>query len=180
MTKGVRGKAVDGQGGRGWPAALVEERQLSALKLNPDNPRRHTLEQIEQISRSLRRWGQTIPILIDEQDQIIAGHGRVRAALLMGWERMQVVIARGWSEDEQRAYMIADNELAARSSWDPALLRGELGKLRGNNFDVTLLAFKPEDLQRFTEDPAAKSGESETFTVKVCPECGSAKRLPKE
>ncbi len=177
MAKG--GKA-GGQAGTAWPAAAVVEKPISALKLNPDNPRRHTLEQIEQISRSLRKWGQTIPILIDENDVIIAGHGRVRAALLMGWESIQCVVARGWSEDDRRAYMIADNELAARSDWDPKLLRGEFGKLRAANFDVTLLAFKPEDLQRFTEDPAAKGGDPETFTVKVCSECGSAKRLPKE
>lgn len=162
---------------KGWPASSAEIRPLAGLRLNPDNPRKHSLEQIEQISNSMRRWGWAIPVLIDESGLILAGHGRVRAARLMGWTEASCVIARGWSEDEKRAYMIADNEIAARSDWDPKLLRGELKKLVAKDFDVSLIGFSTEDLAKLMVDPGSKEGETpEQFTVTVCPTCGSAKR----
>jgi hypothetical protein len=80
------------------------------------NPREHPPEQVEQIAPSMREFGWTIPVLLDELGEIIAGHGWVLAAPLLGWTEAQVMIARGWSEAQKRAYRIADPFLGTGST----------------------------------------------------------------
>src|ERR1017187_4434630 len=83
------------------------------------NPREHPPEQIEQIAASMREFGWTIPVLLDELGEIIAGHGRVLAAPPLGWTEAQVTIARGWSEAQKCAYHIAEPFLAPAQPWSP-------------------------------------------------------------
>lgn len=162
-----------------WPANVSEIRPIGMLKLRETNPNKHSLEQIEQISASMKRFGWTIPVLVDENDEVLAGHGRVRAARLMGYTEAPVVIAKGWSEDEKRAYVIADNQLARNSEWDTKLLRGELRALVANEFDMKLIGISDEDLQKMAFDPEPKTAaeaEPEDVHMKRCPTCGSLKR----
>jgi hypothetical protein len=101
-----------------WPASETELRDINAIAPYPRNPRLHGEAQIEQIASSIKRWGFTIPLLVDEAGQLIAGHARFEAAKLLGLKRVPVMVARGWSDAQKRAYVIADNQLASLSSWD--------------------------------------------------------------
>jgi DNA modification methylase len=135
------------------PAVSVEMWPLANLTPNPRNARVHSPEQVEQIVRSIGEFGFTNPILIDEDGTIVAGHGRSMAARKI-YEAggsiklpngktlpagdVPVIVAAGWSEDQRRAYTIADNQLALNATWDEALLRLELGDLQVDEFDLSL------------------------------------------
>lgn len=151
---------------------------LGLIRLNDHNPREHTLEQIEQISRSMDQFGWTIPMLVDEDSVLLAGHGRLRAARLKGWKEGPVMRARGWTPEQKRAYLIADNQIAANSTWDRKRLQSELRSLQVSSFDVQLLAFSQEELNKLMVDPSTLkgNGQPEEFTSVVCPTCGHAKR----
>jgi hypothetical protein len=101
-----------------WPASKTELRELNELAPYPRNPRLHDEDQIEKIMASIKQWGFTIPLLIDEAGQLIAGHARFEAAKRLALQRVPVMVARGWTEAQKRAYVIADNQLASLSSWD--------------------------------------------------------------
>ena len=87
------------------------------------------------------------PALVDENGTLIAGHGRVAAAVKLKLTSIPVIVARGWSEDEKQAYRLADNELAARASWDFDLLGSELRDLQSSGFDLDLIGFEPDRLK---------------------------------
>ena len=88
-----------------------------------------------------------MPALVDEDGNLLAGHGRTAAAPRAGVTPIPVIVARGWSEEEKRAYRLADNQLAARASWDPDLLRNELQELGFADFDLGLIGFEPDRLE---------------------------------
>src|SRR5690606_22386104 len=95
-----------------WPADKVERRPIDKLVPYARNSRTHSEEQIAQIAASMREWGWTNPVLVDEDGGIIAGHARLLAARKLGLEEAPVMVAKGWSEAQKRAYIIADNKLA--------------------------------------------------------------------
>jgi len=138
--------APEGQPGPQWPADRVERRAVESLVPSARNARTHSDDQVGQIAAAIREWGWTTPVLVDEHDEIIAGHGRVLAAKQLGLAQVPVIIARGWSEAQKRAYMIADNKIALNSGWDSSLLKIELGELKLGGFDVTLTGFAPLEL----------------------------------
>jgi DNA modification methylase len=127
-------------------AHVIEMWPLERLRPYPRNARVHSAEQIAQIARSIEQWGFTIPVLVDESGMIIAGHGRVEAAKLLGMLEVPVIVARGWTDAQKRAYAIADNRLNETSEWDKQLLRLELGDLRDIGFDLDLIGFDLDDL----------------------------------
>jgi DNA modification methylase len=131
---------------RPWPAERVELWPIERLIPYANNPRLHSAADLERIAASISKWGWTNPVLVDEQGVLIAGHARVAAAAKLGLKSIPVIVARGWSEEETQAYRLADNELAARSSWDPDLLRSELDKLKFSGFDLDLIGFEPDRL----------------------------------
>ena len=124
-----------------WPADAVERRPVSALLPYIRNARTHSDEQVAQIAASIREWGWTMPVLIDEAGTIIAGHGRVLAAQRLGLAEIPVMVATGWSEAKRRAYVIADNKLALNAGWDEELLSLEIGDLKGLEVDLRLTGF---------------------------------------
>ena len=124
-----------------WPADAVERRPVAALVPFARNARTHSDEQVAQIAASIREWGWTVPVLIDEVGTIIAGHGRVMAAQRLGLTEIPVMVAAGWSDAKRRAYVIADNKLALNAGWDEQLLRLELGELKGLGVDLGLTGF---------------------------------------
>jgi hypothetical protein len=136
-----------------WPADSVERRHLAALVPYARNARTHSDEQIGQIAASIREWGFTVPVLVDEGGTIIAGHGRVLAASRLGLGEVPVMVARGWSEAQKRAYTIADNKLTENGGWDDALLKIEVADLESLGFDATLMGFSADDIEAlFTPD----------------------------
>ena len=133
---------------RPWSADRVDQWPIERLIPYANNPRLHSAADVERIAASILKWGWTNPVLVDEQGVLIAGHGRVAAAAKLGLTvPIPVIVARGWSEEEKQAYRLADNELAARGSWDPDLLRSELGDLKFNGFDLDLIGFEPDRLE---------------------------------
>ena len=110
------------------------------------NSRTHSDEQVAQIMASIREFGFTNPVLIDEAGTIIAGHGRVLAATRMELEHVPCLRLTHLTESQKRAYVIADNQLALNSSWDSEMLAVELIDLQTDDFDLSLLGFDPEEL----------------------------------
>ena len=102
------------------------------------NSRTHSDEQIAQIAGSIREFGFTNPILIDEQGGIIAGHGRVLAAAKLSMDEVPTITLSGLSEAQKRAYIIADNKLALNAGWDDAMLAVEFSELEAMDYDLTL------------------------------------------
>jgi len=131
-----------------WPADKVERWPLAKLVPYARNARTHSPAQVAQIAASMKEWGWTNPVLVDEGGTIIAGHGRVAAARQLGWTEAPVMVARGWSEAQKRAYVIADNKLALNAGWDEDLLRLELQDLSGMGADLSLLGFSENELAR--------------------------------
>jgi ParB-like chromosome segregation protein Spo0J len=127
-----------------WPADRVERRAVAALVPSARNARVHSARQVGQIAASIKEWGWTIPVLIDEEGGIISGHGRVLAAQHIGLDEVPVMIATGWTEAQKRAYMLADNQLALGSTWNKQLLQIELSDLR-KHFDLELMGFAAKD-----------------------------------
>lgn len=129
------------------PVESIEMRPLSALIPYALNPRLHSDEQVAQIAASMKEFGQTQLIVVDEKEEIIVGHGRVLAAQLLKWTEMKVGVAIGWSEQQKRAYRIADNQLALTSRWDQDMLRAELKQIEGTDVDLSVLGFDPGYLE---------------------------------
>lgn len=116
---------------------------MDISELNPyaKNARKHPEGQIVALARAIQEWGWTIPILVDEDNTILAGHGRLEAAKHLGLECVPVLVAEGWSEEQKRAYVIADNQLADASSWNSEILREELGAIANAGWDLNLVGF---------------------------------------
>ena len=126
---------------RPWPADRPERWPIERLIPYANNARIHTEADLAKIAASIARWGWTMPVLADEDGVLIAGHLRISAAAKLGLNSVPVMVARGWSEEEKRAYRVADNELAARANWDDDLLRAELQELDFAGFDLGLIGF---------------------------------------
>lgn len=116
----------------------IDYRRMADLKPRPSNPRTHSAKQIGQVASSIRRFGFTNPVLIDEADGIIAGHGRVLAAQQLGMSEVPTVRLAHMSEAEVRAYVIADNKLAENAGWDRELLAVEFQYLSSLDLDFEL------------------------------------------
>lgn len=128
-----------------WPADAVERRPLTSLKHYSANARTHSPEQVAQIAASIREFGFTIPLLVDEAGELIAGHGRARAAEEIGLELVPVMVARGWTQKQIKAYRLADNQLALNAGWDVKLLAAELETLPDM---AALIGFSESELRR--------------------------------
>src|SRR5580692_469835 len=137
-----------------WPADKVERRAVATLIPYARNARTHSPEQVDQIAASIREWGWTVPVLVDEQGGIIAGHGRVLAAHKLAIAQVPVMVAAGWSEAQKRAYVLADNKLALNAGWDDAMLRVEIDDLQGG-FDLGLIGFSADEIAALTFDKNA-------------------------
>ena len=133
------------------PASKVESYQIESLVPYDRNPRMHPDSQIEQLVNSIKQWGWTVPILIDDARNVIAGHGRLEAAKRLGMEAVPCVVASGWTEDQRRAYVIADNKLSENSAWDDGAFFNELRILSESDFDLSLMGI--EDFQGIDFEP---------------------------
>lgn len=129
-----------------WPADKVERWSIDKLLPYARNSRTHSPAQVAQIAASIKEFGWTIPVLVDEGGMIIAGHGRVLAARKLGLTEVPVMVAIGWSEAKKRAYVIADNKLALNAGWDQDMLIQELGDIMSDGFDLQIVGFNEAEL----------------------------------
>lgn len=135
-----------------WPADSVSRVVVDKLIPYARNSRTHTADQVDQIAASIREWGWTTPVLVDEAGSIIAGHGRVLAAKKLGIKSVPVMTAAGWSEAQKRAYVIADNKLALNAGWDNELLKLEFEELEGFDFNLSLTGFSSDEIATLLVD----------------------------
>lgn len=134
---------------------LIEMLPLESLQPASRNARTHSDRQIEQLAESMRQFGFTSPILIDENRRIIAGHGRAQAAHLMGLEHVPTIRLSHLSQDQKRALALADNKLALNAGWDAELLAAELTELGELDFDLPVLGFSQDELDTIFADAQA-------------------------
>ena len=140
-----------------WPAQSSELWPIEKITPYARNSRTHSDEQVAQIAASIREWGWTNPILVDEDGGLIAGHGRLLAARKLGVTQIPTMVAKGWSEAQKKAYVIADNKLALNAGWDLELLAVELGDIQGFDFDLMLTGFSDEELSKLLADVSVSS-----------------------
>ena len=135
-------------------AAVKEIQQVPTSELTPyaNNPRTHTDAQLDRLVQSLKEFGFVNPILVGDDMQVVAGHGRLLAAQAMDMPTVPVIKLSHLNDVQRRAYVIADNQLALNSGWDDDLLQKELQGLADYDFDLTLLGWG-DDLPDFAEDP---------------------------
>ena len=129
----------------------IVQRETEVLKPYENNPRQHSEAQLDRLVRSIKEFGFTNPIFIDDVCNVIAGHGRLLAAELMGLAQVPTITLGHLTADQRRAYVIADNQLALNSTWDDDVLQAELQALGEAGFDLTLLGWG-DDLPTFGED----------------------------
>lgn len=110
------------------------------------NSRTHSEEQVTQIASSIREFGFTNPIIVDQQNNIIAGHGRILAANKLKIKEVPCVVVTGWTEAQKKAYIIADNKLALNAGWDEKMLSLEFDELQDMGFDLSLTGFSGDEI----------------------------------
>jgi DNA modification methylase len=117
------------------------------------NSRTHSPQQVDKIAASIREFGFLNPIIVDGQNGIVAGHGRVMAAQKLGLVTLPVIEAAHLTEAQKRAYVIADNRLALDAGWDNDMLKIELQDLDAEGFDLSLTGFNPDEIGNFLAEP---------------------------
>lgn len=132
-----------------------------------NNSRTHSEKQVQQVAASIKEFGFTNPILIDEQSGIIAGHGRLQAAQLLNLNEVPTITLEGLTDAQKKAYVIADNKLALNAGWDETLLQVELDSLSESGFDISLLGFDKEEMLEILGENALDGLGDESYTKKV-------------
>ena len=144
-------------------------KKIHVSKLNPyaNNARLHSDSQVNQIAASITEFGFMNPVLVDGKNTIIAGHGRVMAAKKLGLKEVPCIVSDHLTEDQIRAYVIADNQLALNATWDEEMLSSEVVELKELEFDVELLGFSDEEMTTLQEiaKPAPEYDESKQDDV---------------
>lgn len=136
----------------------IEYAPLSELRPHPNNARTHSKKQIRQIAKSIEKFGFCNPVLVDDTRQIIAGHGRVEAAKLLGIDAVPTCQLLHLSDADKRAYILADNKLAEKAGWDRELLAIELQGLIELDVDIELTGFETAEIDFILEETREASG----------------------
>lgn len=176
MTDDADNRDGVGETPGGIQPLCVTYRSLSALIPYGRNARTHSDAQVAEIAVSIREFGWTNPVLVDGENGIVAGHGRVLAARKLGMASVPVIELAGLSEAQKRAYILADNKLALNAGWDDQMLGIELGDLQALGFDLALTGFgedevakllsagtpgltDPDDVPPAPADPVSRAGD---------------------
>jgi ParB-like chromosome segregation protein Spo0J len=147
----------------------VELRPIDVLLPYCRNPRLHDEAQVSQIAASMVEFGWTSPILVDGQNGLIAGHGRLLAARKLGLKQVPVIELAHLTETQKRAYVITDNQLTLNSTWDEDLLRVELAALQEADFDLALTGFDDDEIAELLAGEEAPLRATPTRTLR--PRC---------
>ena len=158
----------------------ITQRKTTDLIPYVNNARTHSEQQVLQIAASIKEFGFTNPVLVDGENGIIAGHGRVMAAKKLNLDEVPTIELKHLTKTQKKAYILADNRLALNSGWDNDLLALELGELSDDGFDLDLLGFDAGELVSFEEVEEVKEQISpddfkevgETELNHKCPKCG--------
>lgn len=143
-------------------ANRIEMWPITKLRPYERNARTHDDEQVAQLVKSIERFGFTNPILVDQEDGVLAGHGRLMAAKRLQLKQVPVVVLDHLDEAQRRAYVLADNQIANNAGWDLELLRGELLDLRVEGFEWADLGFDGELIgELFAPPPEVQEAEEE-------------------
>ena len=143
----------------------IESRLVADLIPYASNSRTHSDAQVAQIAASIKEFGWTNPILIDGDNTIIAGHGQLLAARKLGMEEVPVIVLDHLTKAQQRALVIADNQLALNAGWDMDMLKAEIEDLKLDDFDLGLLGFDDKFLDGIFDDELPKQQEAEEQNV---------------
>ena len=143
----------------------IELKSVDELIPYSKNARTHSESQVAQIAASIIEFGFTNPVLIDGEKGIIAGHGRLMAAKKLGLKEVPVVVLDHLSETQKKAYIIADNKLAENAGWDEEILASELADLKDENFNLDLIGFEDQELEKIFSNLYGKDEEKETEEV---------------
>ena len=157
----------------------IEQVKIESLIPYARNSRTHSDGQVAQIAASIKEFGFTNPVLIDETGSIIAGHGRVLAARKLGMADVPSIRLTHLTEAQKKAYVIADNKLALNAGWDDEMLAVELTDLKDMGFDLDLTGFSADELTEVMfgkiidpESPDEFKEVDETDMGHKCPRCG--------
>lgn len=147
-------------------ANRIELWPVDRLKPYERNARTHSAEQVEQIASSMIEFGFTNPVLVDSADGIIAGHGRLMAAKRLNLPEVPVIVLDHLTDEQRRAYILADNKLALNAGWDEELLAAELASLHDVGYDLSLTGFSEDELDELLADdeedePSGSAGEAD-------------------
>ena len=143
------------------------------------NSRTHSDSQITKIASSIKEFGFLNPVLIDKDNGIIAGHGRVMAAKKLGLKEVPILLVEHLSETQKRAYIIADNRLALDAGWDEEMLRVEFAELADDGFNLELTGFELGEITNINLDGESLTSDDDDFKEVdieqmecICPKCG--------
>ena len=133
---------------------IIENINLTSLKTYHNNAKVHNEEQLQALASSIKQFGFNSPILIDEKNEIIAGHGRLEAAKIVGLTEVSAIRLTHLSEAQKRAYRLADNKIAEKGGWNEDILKLELSELESlcNDFDITITGFSSVELDVLLDD----------------------------
>ncbi|CAL7898344.1 ParB/Srx family N-terminal domain-containing protein [Fusobacterium necrophorum] len=156
----------------------IEKRKLETLKPYANNAKEHPEWQIEQIKESIKRFGFNDPIAIDEQGNIIEGHGRYLASIQLELKEVDCIVLGHLTELEKKAYIIAHNKLTINTGFDLAILEEELSNLKENKIDLVITGFSEYELETLLSsnelelDEVLSDDEKSKQEEKRCPHCG--------
>lgn len=146
-------------------ALKIEYLPVGKLLRYAKNSRTHSDEQVEQLVNSIREFGFTNPVLIDEKNELIAGHGRLAAAEILEMDKVPAIRLSNLSEKQKKAYRIADNKLALNAGWDMQLLAEEVKELMDDDFDIDLLGFNDAELDEMLSDEQPQEEDDNSSPV---------------
>lgn len=149
-------------------ATKIEWQSVEKLIPYAKNARTHSDEQVAQIAGSIKEFGFNNPVLVDKDNSIIAGHGRVMAARKLGMDKVPVVILDHLTESQRKAYILADNRIALNSGWDSSMLSVELQDLK-DDIDLSLLGFDPDELDALLNPVEETEGLTDEDAVPEVP-----------
>jgi len=136
----------------------IETWPIDRLRPYARNAKIHGTDQVAKIAASMAKFGWTVPCMVADDGELIAGHGRVLAAIMLGLKDVPVIRLSHLDEDDRRAYRIADNKLTELSEWDDPILRDEIALLLTVDYDLGLLGIVDEDLEALLRDPDQVEG----------------------
>lgn len=149
----------------------IHEVKVSKLIPYENNPRRND-DAVEPVANSIREFGFKVPIIIDRNNVIVAGHTRLKAALKLGLETVPVIVADDLTDEQVRAFRLADNKVGEIATWDYELLDSEIANLTTDMSEYGFLSASDIDIDAFFEDaPPPDKGTGSPHEV-TCPNCG--------
>ena len=155
----------------GFAPETIELWPLERLQPYAKNAKLHGEDQVAKIAASIAEFGWTVPVLVGEDGEVIAGHGRILAAQKLGLTEAPVIVLGHLTEEQRRAYRIADNRLTELGAWDDALLSAELKDLLADEFDLSLIGFSDGELDKLLsavpDEDGEGSGDSDGSTPPV-------------